>query len=322
MQGILIAQLAAFVASIANAFLKKGNDVINKRGASFSFFVASLLSVVLLSPTIWAASFSWPIFTLGCLVGACMVAMLTFISRALTLGSMGLTIAFQNAGALLAPFILHVIFGDPFSCTVSYTTMLGSALVFAGLLWSSKKEISHISLSWLGYSLLALVLQGVIMSLYQYRLFIFSKESLPSHPLLFFSAPGDADVWFMPGMFVFASIAEGYRWLLHLTSYNDFISSPIENIDSSTAINLPIAHFRGIANLLFGTAGFLNGIVSFLLLLSTWYVSSAVKAFLFPSFAASVMIFCNLVSAIIFRERIAWIGTILAALGVFIGTLS
>lgn len=330
MQGLLIAQLAAFIASIANAFLKKGNDVIKKKGALFSFFGFSLLSVVLFSPTIWLTRFSWSIFGLGCLVGVCMVGMLTVLSRALSLGSLGLTVAFQNAGALLTPFIMYSIFGAPFSCTVSLGTIVGAILVFAGLLWSSKKEITRVSASWFWYSLLALLLQGVIMSLYQYRLFVFSKELLPSHFLLFFSESIDADVWFMPGMFTFASLSEGYRWLISFISDNHFNTSPIdyltpssiEVVDQAEAIDFPIARFRGIANILFGTAGFLNGIVSFLLLLSTWYVSSTVKAFLFPSFAASVMICCNLVSALFFREKIVWTGSILAAIGVFIGTLA
>jgi hypothetical protein len=297
MQGILIAQGASAAAAISNVFLKRCSDQPNRHAILFYFFLSSLGAALITSPSIFSTPFSLTIFSLGLLVGLAILMLFTCLTKALACGPMGLTFVFQNGGALLTPVVLFLLFGPAFSCVFTPINALGMLLVFIGLFWSAKDEVKRTSSSWLWYSLGALFWQGFILCIYQYRVLIFNQASLPAHPLLFFSSPIEADVWFMPGIFTMTTVVEGALFFRNYTPLHK------NHLFSSNA------------------SGFFNGLVAMLLLLSTWYGSPAEKAFLFPSFAASTMIASTLLGALLFHERIVWAGVILAALGVFVGTL-
>ncbi len=156
---------------------------------------------------------------------------------------------------------MALIFSKPFGFDLTFTHLLGMGLVILGLflaaLGSSKVKPNR---TWLGYALLALLLQGIILSLFQWRCLLI-QIGLPSHPFIPFSCPPEADLWFMPSLFLFAAIYQ----VLYFFCSEKRLPTKIETIGGSIG-------------------GIMNGLSTFFLLKATASASLNEKMMLFPPF--------------------------------------
>lgn len=234
---------------------------------------------------------------IGIVVGLLISALMFAIGKALQRGPSGLTFSFQNSGAILPPLLLSAIFHKPFGFSLSFGNCIGIVLVVLGLFWAAwGHSKSSIRKTWIAYAILTFILQGLILSIFQWRCF-FMQEGLPSHRLIPFSCTPNADLWFMPALF-FSS------WIYQLICF------------SYSEKRLPyFVEFIGG-----GLGGIANGLSTFFLLRATSIASMEEKIMLFPLFTVVVVLLCNLYGRMFYQEKVLWKANTLSVLGIFLGT--
>jgi hypothetical protein len=67
--------------------------------------------------------------------------------------------------------------------------------------------------------------------------------------------------------------------------------------------------------------GFLNGVITFLLLVAAKYATADEKPVIFPLFSISIIIFCNLWGQWLYKERVNWKATSVCAAGILIAAI-
>ena len=227
-----------------------------------------------------------------------LISLLMFtMGKALQNGPSGLTFSFQNSGAILPPLLLALIFSKPFGFSLSLGNLAGMILVIAGLFWSAIGE-SKVALrkTWVAYALLTFVVQGLILSIFQWRCLLI-QEGLPTHKLIPFSCPSSSDQWFMPALFFASAIYQA----LYFCVAERRLPRRIEIFGGS---------WGGVA----------NGLSTFFILKATRVASLDEKVMLFPLFTVMVVLLCNVYGKMFYHEKISWRANALAALGIFIGT--
>lgn len=257
------------------------------------FYLLSLGIAIALNPEIFSVPFSFPPALAGATVGLLNVFLMWLTTKAVTTGPSGLTFAFQNSSAVFPPLILFLLFGPEFDYSVSLIQMLGMGLVVVGLFYSAKgtKENS-IPLKWFKFAVGCFFIQGLALTLIQWRCLFFTSH--PDHLLIPAQCSILGDAWFVPSIFAIATLVQ---FLLFLRE----AKRPTMN------------------EICFGILGGLtNGASAFLLALATKFAFSFEKIILFPLFAVSVILLCNLWGKFVYQERINLISNGLCAVGILI----
>lgn len=296
---------AAFFAAFANFFFRKN---IEKGGASSAFlslyFIISLSVALLLTPELSHAKFSVLMCSLGCIAGLLNFLMMSLTARSLELGPPGLTFTFQNASSLIPGLLLFFLFGTSFGFLMTPGLIAGFILIVLGLYFSARAfekgdEKAHAKFwKWLIFALAMLSVQGIILSIFQWRVLFFSCPVDEPHWLLPWSCHPDEDVWFMPAFFLLPALLQFL--LFWRNEKRKFTSS--EWVCGSSA-------------------GALNCLAMLFLLLATKTEGDLNKGMLFPLFTVSVILFCNLWGRKIYREKVNWTGITLCLIGVAVGMI-
>lgn len=310
MASILII-LAAVLAAAVNLFTKKNLDRMgSSQGYLVMYFLFALVSAFFIYPQIFTTQISYASFFVGCAAGALNFFSMLTLMAALKWGSPGLTFAFQNSSAVLPSVLLFFLFGSEFDFTMSPMMLCGIVLVIIGLFWSSNPRLgfkmeeplpvpsaNNNLKKWVIFSIASFFIQGVILSIFQWNSLLINHSS-PSHPLLFLNFSTEEAIWFMPGMFITASLLNAKLFFYRERRW-----------------------FR-LPEILYGAGGgLLNGGVTFLLLLSARFASPVEKGIIFPLFAVSVIAFCNIWGQKLYKERVNWMAIALCLIGVFLGSL-
>jgi hypothetical protein len=292
-----------FFASVSASFSSLALSKTLYRGASaggylFFYFLSGFLISSFFNGIVFShIPMNFNMTCLGIAVGLLIPVLMFAIGKALQTGPSGLTFSFQNSGAILPPLLLAFCFNKSFGFFLSFENLIGMILVILGLFWAA---VGHAKVSvrkiWIVYALLAFIVQGLILTIFQWRCLLF-QEDLPSHALIPFSCPSNADLWFMPALFFSAWIYQALRF-----SYSEKRLPRFPEIIGGS--------LGGIA----------NGLSTFLLLKATYLASIEEKTMLFPFFTVMVVLFCNLSGRIFYQEKIPWKANALAALGILIGT--
>lgn len=298
--------MIVFLVFLASVFASLSSLALSKtlyRGASvggylFFYFLSGFLISSLLNGIFFShIPPSFPMISLGLAVGFLISLLMFAMGKALQNGPSGLTFSFQNSGAVLPPLLLAFIFNKSFGFSLSLVNLIGMALVILGLFWAAFGHAKiFIRKTWIVYALLTFIVQGLILSIFQWRCLLF-QEGLPNHILIPFSCPSSADLWFMPALFFSAWIYQALRF-----SYSEKRLPQFPEIIGGS--------LGGIA----------NGLSTFLLLKVTRFASMDEKTMLFPLFTVAVVLLCNLYGRVFYQEKILWKANVLAALGIFIGT--
>lgn len=297
---LLILLLASAVSSSAALAMRRGLDKgATAQGYLVFHFALSCLAASYLNGLFWRHEpFSTKLVTLGGVVGILIIAANLLLLRTLKCGPPGLTFAHWNAGAVIPAVLLAGLFGQAYGFLFTLGSAVGLTAVIVGLYWGGRRENSTPSTrQWKALAVLCFLLQGLVLTAFQWRTLLF-RIDLPTNPLIpWHSAPSE-DLWFIPGLFFFATLiqialfsASERRWF------------------SRSEITYGI--LGGIA----------NGIFTFLLLWATEIATTQERVVLFPLFAIAAIIFCNLWGQAFYKERVNWWANGLCCLGILIAAL-
>lgn len=302
MNSLLFSFLAASSAAFSNWLFRK-NSSAEKNSSSingylFCFYFFSFISSLIITPGIWHTPPNITMLSIGGAVGVFNIALMLLTFRALTKGPAGLTFAFQNASAIFPGIILFLFFGLEFGFTCSYSQVLGIVLVVFGLFLGAQSKNQDAtspvaSKSWLKYAIACLAVQVIALTCIQGRCVLFEHDKLDwLTPLAVLKAD---DIWFMPGQFGIALLLQTalFGWERRKLKAKE---------------------------ILFGTlAGIANCISTGLLLLATKFALPSEQGILFPLFAVSTIILCNLWATLLYKEKFNYAANGVCALGIFIG---
>jgi drug/metabolite transporter (DMT)-like permease len=290
--------IASLLAACANFFLKKNEETKGTAPAFLvNYYLFSLATSILLTPSIFSTPWNKPLTLIGGFGGFLNVAMLGFTAMALRTGPPGLTFAFQNAGAVLPAILLFLLFGPLYDFSLNFYQLIGIAAVVVGLFLGARTKQPLATpfkfKKWILFATAILLLQGVILSIFQWRCLLYIPQHALTHPLIPWHCPPNHDVWFIPGFFSCALFLQ-----LILFSKEKRLPNKKE--------------------MLYGfLGGVLNGIVTFCLLATTKIAVGAQKVILFPFFAVMVIFFCSLWGKAFYKEHVNYLAIALCIFGVF-----
>jgi len=296
MNALLICFFAACFASLSNLFFRKStissNNCDNTNGYLLIYYFFSFFFSIALDRTIIFQQISYPMLFLGGLVGIFNVILMILTSKAFKAGPVGLTLAFQNGSSVFPGLLLFVVFGSNFDFSCSLPQLMGIGLVLCGLFLGAfkKNDQSAVTKIWVKYALLALGVQILALMIIQGRCILFSLNNS-------FAVSESADIWFLPGQFGVSFLLQTFIFMRQR-----------QNLELK---ELLYGGMGGIAN--FGA--------SVLLLLATKGALSFEKTLIFPCFAVSVILICNLWAKHLYKEKFDLPANSTCALGIVVGSL-
>lgn len=296
---------ASVTGAIVNLFTKRNLERIGSaQGYLVIYFFFSLISALFIHPQVFHISFSWEMFLIGALAGFLNFLMMLFLTQALKFGPPGITFAFQNAGAILPGALLFFLFGKAFGFVMTPTLIGGLICVLAGLFWAPytkgvpKDEEQFPSFKkWILFALATFAAQGLALSLFQYRCLLLHLHST-QHALVFAICEPQADLWFMPGLFITATTLNAAYFFYR----------------EKRGFRLPEL-FYGLGS------GFLNGVGTYSLLFAALLAKPLERGVIFPLFAILVIFFSSLWAKKLYQEKVNWKAIFLCMLGILIASL-
>lgn len=298
--GVQLMLCAGVCVALSNFFMRKSVDA---GGSSKAFLMVqlflTLLVAIALNP-VRSGDYTWSL-SMGVfgLIGGCVLAlMMFFLGKSVESGPASLSFAMLSSATVMPILFMVLLFGAQFGFSYNAFNALGSFLVVGGLLWAGwETAISIDKKKWLLFAVSAFFLHALFLVFMQWRsLFI----HFPGHEglLLAFDEQAIKSQWFMPMVFLAASTIQ---MLVYVIGKKTWPSR---------------------SEFLFGTLGGLsNGVGTFFMIRSTEVATPLEHAIIFPLFAVSVMISCNLWGQLIYKEKVNWKAAGFCVLGVLVGTL-
>lgn len=298
--GIQLMLIASLFVAASNYCMRRS---IDSGGSSKAFLMIQLFLVflvaILLNP-VRTADYTWSscMAYFGLAGGIVLAVMMIFLGKALETGPPGLTFAALNASTVMPMVLMVMLFGAPFGYVYTMTNGLGSLLVVLGLFWAGWGAMrSEKKMKWASFVMGAFLLHVIFLVFMQWRaLFI----NFPGENGLFLSFDVDdaKSQWFMPMVFFAAALIQIVVYL-------------------ATQKRLP-NRSEAIYGILGGIA---NGIGTFFMIWSTEVSSPVEHAMIFPIFAVTIIICCNLWGQWLYKEKVNWLANGCCILGILIGTL-
>ena len=283
----LIVLLASTLAAIYNYLLRKSSD----SPKNVQNFVVMVLASSFLFSLVFENGFlsSWLISGLAVFSGLLVSLIFLSLPKAFSSGPSGLTIAIFQSACLLPPVLMASIFGCRCGFTYTVFHFSGAVLVLFGLLLSALKGPKQpINRKWGFYMATIFLSQALILTIYQYKALLV-KPGLPEHLLI---AQVAVD-WYFPLMFLSALV------------FTLFLKSEKLSFNKKELV-------QGLAG------GFFNAGNSLLLLLGLIVATPFEIPFLVPVNAVGTIFLCNLWSQWFFKEKIHWLGSSIALLGILL----
>jgi hypothetical protein len=304
MNSLVFSLLAAGCSSLSSLSFRKNADnstiSCSPSGYLVIFYFFPFILSFLCYPDIWKVNLNLIILAIGACVGLLSSTLMLLTSRALKQGPAGLTFAFQNASAIFPGLILFLLLGSDFGFSCSYLQLAGMVLVLFGLFLGAKKESASspkASSSWLKYALACFVVQILALTFIQARCILFDCGGTGGLFSDFIPTEAD-DVWFMPGQFGASFIMQAVIFLREKKRFQT-------------------------GEVIYGCLG---GIANFsstcLLLLATKFALPFEKGILFPCFAVTSMILCNIWANRLYNEKFNIKTNALCSFGIFMAVSS
>lgn len=299
--GIQLMIIAALFVATSNYCMRRSIDA---GGSSRAFLVVQLFLIffvaILLNP-VRTGDYAWSpcmaMFGIG--GGVILAGMLFCLGKALELGPPGLTFAALNSSTVMPAIIMVLCFGAAFGYTYNWAYGVGSLLVVAGLFWAGRNALgSSKKIEWGLCTAGAFLLHVLFLVMMQWRaLFL----HFPGENGLFLSFDMDdaKSQWFMPMVFLTAA-------LIHAVLY---VSKEKRKPYRSEVV-------YGILG------GIANGVGTFFMIVSTEVATPLEHAMIFPLFAVTVILCCNIWGQTLYKEKVNWWATACCLLGIVVGTLN
>jgi drug/metabolite transporter (DMT)-like permease len=297
--GIQLILIAGLFIALSNLCMRKSVDA---GGSSKAFLVIQLFLVflvaILLNP-VRTNDYHWSSCMVGFGIagGIVLAGMMACLGKAVELGPPGLSFAFLNAATVMPIVVMTLVFGDRFGFFYKISNAIGSLIVIAGLFWAGYEKVrSQKMMKWLCFALAAFFLHVTVLVFMQWRS-LFLNFPGAEGLMLSFDADDARSQWFMPAMFFAAT-------LVQILIY---------------AINEKRFPLR--AEWIYGFFGGLaQGIGTFFLIQATEVASSLEHAIMFPIFAVSIIVICNLWGQWLYKEKVNWKASALCMAGILIGS--
>lgn len=298
--GIQLMIISSLFVAISNFCMRRSID----SGGSNRGYLMIMLSVIaiiaiFLNP-VRATDFTWShsMAVFAIIAGVILSIMLTSLGKTLETGPPGLTFAVLNASTVLPIVAMVLLFGGKFGYFYTVWNALGSFLMVIGLFWAGCTAIRSFHFQkWLFFMTVTFILHIVFLLFFQWRALCIN---FPGEKGIFspFESNEACNQWFMPIMYATAAILQ--------TLF--YFKTRVKALK-------PLELRYGICG------GITNGTGTFFMILSTEVATSLEHATIFPVFAISVIIFCNLWGKWFYREKVNWAANGLCLLGILIGSL-
>lgn len=298
--GVQLILIAAVCATFSNYFMRRSIDV-HRSTTTFlviQLFLSCIVAIFLNPVRLNSYSWSFSMAAFGLAAGIILGFMMRSLGKALEVGPPGLTFAMVNSASVMPGLIMALIFGAQFGYYYTKAHAIGSILVVGGLFWAGWK-LEHIpnKKRWLTFAILAFVLHMTGLAWMQWRA-LFIKFPDTTGLLLNFDMEDVKSQWFLPMLFFGAFLVQ---------VWNAFQSK---------------RRFPEKREIIYGfLGGIANGAATFFLMLSTEYSSSWEHAMIFPIFAVTIIILCNVWGQWFYKEKVNWWANALCVIGLFIGTM-
>jgi drug/metabolite transporter (DMT)-like permease len=285
MMGIQLILVAALFIALSNYCMRKSIDA---GGSSKGFLMIQLFLVFLvaifLNP-VRSGDYHW---------SNCMAS----LGRALESGPPGLTFAALNASTVMPIILMVMFFGVSFGYQYTLWNGLGSLLVVAGLFWAGWRASQNQQKSnWIIFVTAAFFLHVLFLVFLSWRA-LFINFSGQTGLFLSFDMDDAKSQWFMPMVFFVAFLFQMAVYLAaekRLPKKGEFLYGII--------------------------GGIANGIGTFFMIRATEVSTSMEHAMIYPLFAVTIIILCNLWGQWIYKERVNWKANALCLFGILIGSV-
>jgi hypothetical protein len=298
--GIQLMILSALFIAVSNFCMRRSIDA----GGSNKGFLMIMMSVIavialILNP-IRAGDFSWShsMALFAVVSGTVLSIMLTSLGKTLELGPPGLTFAALNASTVLPIVAMVLIFGHEFGYFYTLWNGLGSILMVIGLFWAGSTALRSFHFQkWFLFMTITFILHILFLVFFQWRALCIN---FPDETGIFFPFKDNeaCSQWFMPIMYATAAILQTLFYFK-------------TRVNKLKFLELRYGIYGGIT----------NGIGTFFMILSAEVANSLEHAIIFPVFAITVIIFCNLWGRWFYQEKVNWAANSLCLLGILIGSL-
>lgn len=300
MLGIELIIIASIFVAASNFCMRRSIDA---GGSSKAFLMIQLslvfLVAILLNP-VRTGQYQWSncMAAFGLAGGLILAAMMASLGRALESGPPGLTFSALNSSTVMPMILMVLLFGERFGYIYTLWHGVGSLLVVAGLFWAGWQAAkTEKKMTWVAFVTAAFFLHVIFLIFMQWRaLFI----NFPGENGLFlsFDVEDATNQWFMPMIFLAAALVQ---ILIYCT----------------TEKRLPKKK-----EVLYGIGGGIaNGIGTFFMIRATEVSTPLEHAMIFPIFAVTIIISCNLWGQWLYKERVNWKANALCLVGILVGTL-
>lgn len=298
---LILAFSAAILCALNNLFMRRSVDAGGTTKAFLVFVEGfSILVAILLGP-VKSGNYEWSysIGMIGVVAGILLGIMMWALGRAMEQGPPGLTVAFLNSSAVVPAVVMVLIFGVAFGHSYQWWNGMGSLLVVGGLFWAvweTTKNYQNRSL-WITFASVAFWCHVFFLVILQWRAMLINPN-MPGSRLLPFRLDATQSEWFMPMIFVAATI-----FLLYLFIRDEARLPKKQEV---------IYGFYG---------GVCNGACTYFLIKAAQVATVWENAMVFPLFAVSLIMLCNTWGKVLYKEDVHWKAMALCLFGLFVGTM-
>lgn len=293
--------LAAVCAAITNFFMRKSIDSGGTTRAYLAIqMMIALLIVLMLGPAKNpGTSFEWAIAILGLGSGLLLALMLYSLGKALEKGPPGLTFSILSSATIVPSIVLALIYGETLGCNYTMAHGIGSLLVVLGLFWAgSGLQGMQDKKKWIQFSFAMFALHVALLVIFQWRGILMGLEN-PELIASAFTKQVLSSQWYLPMLYLAAFV---FQMTIFLKNKN-----PMPTKQEWVC----------------GVGGGLgNGLCTFLMIFGSEVATDGERAVMFPLFSIATIVFSNLWSQILYKEKINWKASQVCAFGILIATVN
>ena len=296
MLGMMFAFTGGVSTAVSNLILRYSSERNSDWILAVGYFVAMCLSL-LISAFSGTLHFNYPIILLGIFIGVSTAALMSMLSRALSLGANAVTISIVSASSLIPGVIAYFVYGSGLGFDYNITHFIGSLIVLFGFL-NTKTTLPKEELwkKWLFWVFSLFWVHVAILLAYQWQGYLVSSES---NYLRFMTRKEALSGFFMPSIFFVAFVCQVCK------AYRNLLSNP----------------FKAKNDLLVGAClGAFQICTVLALVFANQYALSWEKAIIFPAFSVMIIIATGVWRSWLYKEEVAWAGIGLCALGISVAT--
>lgn len=299
MTATLLMLISGALGALSNLCMRKSMDA---QGSAFAFFLIQLfftfLVVTYMYP-IQTGSYSLNLYTLaiGAACGIALGLVKFMLGFALKRGPASLTFASLNCSSVAPAIIIALYFGTWIEFPYTLWHKIGSTLVVIGLLWAVADQTQFLQKwKWIFFALFAFAANTLYLLLTQSHIFIMQNSQWLDEIWRFGSKEIHSE-WFIPIIFATATMMHGIIYCL---------------IERRAPMRREICWGTG--------GGVLNGACAYFFMQATEQAAGIERALIFPTFAVTLIVVCNIWGQWLYNEKVNWRANCLCLLGLVTGS--